>query len=119
MGGGVHLTCDAHFRTLMSYSSQKSCVKIWSEYVKIGGILIFKWGGGGVEGRRNPIRGVTCDVTCDAHFRTCPSYFSQKSCVKIWSEYVKIGGILIFKWGGGGWGGWRAEETLLEGLHVM
>ena len=26
---GLHLTCDAHFQTWPSYSSQKSCVKIW------------------------------------------------------------------------------------------
>ena len=26
---GFHVTCDAHFRTQPSYSSQKSCVKIW------------------------------------------------------------------------------------------
>ena len=23
-------------------------------------------------------------MTCDPHFRTCPSYSSQKSCVKMW-----------------------------------
>ena len=28
-GGGLHLTCDVHFRTWPSYFSQKSCVKIW------------------------------------------------------------------------------------------
>ena len=28
-------------------------------------------------------------VTCDAHFRTWPSYFSQKSCVKIWFILVE------------------------------
>ena len=26
---GLHVTCDAHLRTWPSYSSQKSCVKIW------------------------------------------------------------------------------------------
>ena len=25
--GGLHMTCDAHFRTRMISSSQKSCVK--------------------------------------------------------------------------------------------
>ena len=40
-GGGLHLTCDAHFRTRMRYSSQKSCVKIWFGLVEIGGMLIF------------------------------------------------------------------------------
>ena len=37
-GGGLHVTCDAHFRTRMSYSSQKSCVKIWLGLIKIGGM---------------------------------------------------------------------------------
>ena len=62
MGGGVclHLTCDAHFRTWMSYSSQKSCVKIWFGLVEIGGMLIFR----GVWGQKPPIRGVTCDLRC-------------------------------------------------------
>ena len=27
--GGLHVACNAHFRTWPSYSSQKSCVKIW------------------------------------------------------------------------------------------
>ena len=36
--GGLHLTFDAHFRTQMSYSSQKSCVKIWFGLVEIGGM---------------------------------------------------------------------------------
>ena len=36
--GGLHLTCDAHFRTQMTNSSQKSCVKIWFGLVEIGGM---------------------------------------------------------------------------------
>ena len=28
-GGGLYVTCDAHFLTWPIYSSQKSCVKIW------------------------------------------------------------------------------------------
>ena len=28
-------------------------------------------------------------VTCDAHFLTWLSYFSQKSCVKIWFRLVE------------------------------
>ena len=39
--GGLHLIYDAHFRTRMSYSSQKSCVKIGFGLVEIGGMLIF------------------------------------------------------------------------------
>ena len=51
--GGLHLTCNAHFRTWMSYSSQNSGVKIWFGFVEIGGMLIFRGGGGG----RSPILG--------------------------------------------------------------
>ena len=32
------VTFDAHFRTPMSYSSQKSCVKIWFGLVQIRGM---------------------------------------------------------------------------------
>ena len=32
--GELHVTCDAHFRTRMSYSSQKLCVKNWFRLVK-------------------------------------------------------------------------------------
>ena len=38
--GGLHLTSDAHFRTQMCYSSQKSYAKIWLGLVEIGGMLI-------------------------------------------------------------------------------
>ena len=65
----------------MSYSSQKSCVKIWFGLVEIGGMLIFRGG-------RSPLfRGVTCDLQCP--FSTCPSYSSQKSYVKIWFWLVE------------------------------
>ena len=40
--GGLHLTFDAHFRTRMSYSSQKSYVRIFLGLVEIGGMLIFR-----------------------------------------------------------------------------
>ena len=56
---GLHLTCNAHFRTRMSHSSQNSCVKIWFGLIEIGGMLIFVGGGGGAEA---PIKGVTCDL---------------------------------------------------------
>ena len=46
--GGLNLTCDAHFWTWWSYSSQKSCVKIWFGLVEIRGMLISR-GGGGAE----------------------------------------------------------------------
>ena len=35
---GFHVTCDGHFRTRLSYSSQKSCVKIWYGLVEVGGM---------------------------------------------------------------------------------
>ena len=53
------MTCDAHLQTRLSYSSQKSRVKIWFGLVKIVGMLIFR--GGGAEA---PILGgVTCDLS--------------------------------------------------------
>ena len=79
--GGLHLTWDAHFRTRMSYSRQKSCVKIWFGLVEIGGMLMLR----GVE---DPLLG-GLHVTCDAHFRTKPSTSSQKSSVKNWFGLVK------------------------------
>ena len=50
-GGGLHLNCDAHFWTRMSYSSQKSCVEIWFGLVEIRSMLILRGGG------RPPVRG--------------------------------------------------------------
>ena len=38
------MTCDAHFWTRMSYSSQKSWVEIWFGLVEIGGMLILRGG---------------------------------------------------------------------------
>ena len=64
LGVGLHLTCDAHFRTWMSYSGQKSCVKIWFGLVEIGGMLILR-------GAEDPLLG-GLHATCDAHFRTWP-----------------------------------------------
>ena len=54
--GGLHVTCSAHFRTWLSYSSQKSCVKIWFGLVEpfksYRTHKHFPGGGGG-----DPIRG--------------------------------------------------------------
>ena len=55
---GLHLTCDAHFRIRMSYSSQKSFVKIWFGLVEIGGMLMLK------EAEDPLLGGVTCDLRC-------------------------------------------------------
>ena len=56
--GGLHLTYDSHFRTRMSYSSQKSWVKIWVGLIEIGDMFILR------EGRNPLLRGVTCDLQC-------------------------------------------------------
>ena len=54
------MTCDAHFRTWPSYSSQKSCVKIW-----FGLVEPFKSYHLNFPGEQIPsIRGVTCDLRC-------------------------------------------------------
>ena len=81
-GGGLHLTFDAHFRTRVSYSSQKSCVKIWLGLVEIGGMQNFR------GGDRIPLLGGS-HVNCDAQFLTWPSYFSEESCLKIWFGFVE------------------------------
>ena len=54
------MTCNAHFRTLISYSSQKSCVKIWFGLVEPfkSYHLNFPWG------QKPPIRGAACDLQC-------------------------------------------------------
>ena len=58
--GGLHLTCDTHFWTRLTFSSQKSCVKIWFGLVEIRGMLISR----GVGGRSPLLEGVTCDLRC-------------------------------------------------------
>ena len=60
---GLHVTCDAHFRTRMCYFSQKSWVKIWLGFVELfkSYHLNFSVGGG------DPYLGgggVTCDLRC-------------------------------------------------------
>ena len=81
------MTCDAHFRTRMSYSSQKSCVKIWFGWVEPfkGYHLNFTEGkgGGAVErGQKPSIRGVTCDLQCP--FSNLAELFqSQVMCEKL------------------------------------
>ena len=77
------MTCDAHFQTRKSYSSQKSCVKIW-----FGLVEPFKSYHLNFPGGRNPLLG-RLHVTCDAHFQTRMSYSSQKSYVKIWFGLIE------------------------------
>ena len=55
---GLHFNCDAHFRTRMSYPSQKSCVKNYFELVDIRGMLMVR----GVEDPHGG--GATCDLRC-------------------------------------------------------
>ena len=98
------MTCDSHFQTWLSYSSQKSCVKIWFGLVEpFKSYRVHKhFSGRGI----NPLlRGL--HLTCDAHFRTRMSYSSQKSFVKIWFGLVEIGGMLILR---------GAEGPLLGGV---
>ena len=97
----LHVTCDAHFQTFPSYSSQKSYMKIWFWLVepfksycvhrqKKKKIIDFLGG-------RNPLLGGGLHLTFDAHFRTRMSYSSQKSCENLvwigWNRrYVKFQG---------------------------
>ena len=105
--GGLHLTCDAYFRTWLSYSSQKSCVKIW-----FGLVEPFKSYHLNFPGGRNPLLG-GLHVTCNAHFRTWLSSSSQKSCVKIWFGLVEpFKSYRVHKYFSGG------RNPLLGGLHL-
>ena len=60
--GGLHVTCNAHFRTWPSYSSQKSYVKIWLGFVlPFKSYRVHKHFSGG----RNPLLWrVTFDLRC-------------------------------------------------------
>ena len=107
---GLHVTCNAHFRTRMSYSRQKSCVKIWFGLVEpFKSYRVHKHfsRGRGCGGQKQPLGGL--HLTCDAQFRIRTCYSSQKSCVKIWFGLVEIGGMLSLR---------RPEDPLLGGLHV-
>ena len=86
-GGRLHLTCDAHFRTRMSYSSQKTCVKIFLGLVEIGGMLILR----GVENRL--LWGL--HVTCDAHFRTCPFFLDKSHEWKFGSDWLRLSRVIV------------------------
>ena len=80
--GGLHLTCDTHFRTRLTYSSQKSCVKIWFGLVEIGSMLSFSRGGG-----RSPLlEGVTWDLRCPFSY-TAELFQSKVMCENL----VRIG----------------------------
>ena len=76
--GGLHVTCDAHFRIWSSYSSQKSCVKIWFWLVEpFKGYCVhkhFSWevettmgGGGGYIWPVMPIFELGCAIEVQCH----------------------------------------------------
>ena len=75
------MTCNAHFRTRISYSSQKSCLKIWFGLVEpFKSYLNFPWG------QKPPIRGVACHLQCP--FSDLAELFQSKViCVNL----VRIG----------------------------
>ena len=107
--GGLYVTCDAHFRTLSSYSSQKAWAKIGSDWLSLSRAIMSTnvWRGGGGGGAETPIWGGRLHLTCDAHFRTRMCYSFQKSYVKIWFGLAEIGGMLSLR---------GAEDPLLGGL---
>ena len=96
------MTCDAHFRTLMSYSSQNSCVKIWFGFVEPFKVYHLNFPGG----HKPPIRGVTYDLRCP--FSNLAELFQSKVIyVKIWFGLVEpFKSYCVHKqfffWGGGG-----------------
>ena len=98
------MTCDAHFRTCPSYSSQKSCVKIWFGLVEpFKSYHVHKHSKKEEEEEKKTLIGEGgggLHLICNTHFQTRLTYSSQMSCVKIWFGLVEIGGMLIF----GGWG---------------
>ena len=63
LGWGLHLACGAHFWTRMSYTSQKSYVKIWFGLAEIVGML-------SLREAEDPLLREGLHVTYDAHFRT-------------------------------------------------
>ena len=76
------MTCDANFRTQISYSNQKSCVKIWFGLVEPfkSYHLNFPWG------QKPPIGGVASDLQCP--FSDLAELFQSKViCVNL----VRIG----------------------------
>ena len=59
---GLHVTWDAHFRTRMSYSSQKKYVKIWFGLAEpFKSYRVHKHFSGG---QKTPIRGFAFDLWC-------------------------------------------------------
>ena len=89
---GLHVTCDAHFRTWTCYSNQKSCVKIWFELVEIGGML-------SLRGAEDPVLGwVTCDLRCP--FSNLDVLLVKSHVWKFGLDWLKLE-VCIFGGGGG------------------
>ena len=70
--GGLHLTCDAHFLTRMSYSSQKLCVEIWFGLVEIG------------------------DMTCDAHFELGRGCLDKSHVWEFSSDWLRLSRVIVW-----------------------
>ena len=91
------MTCDAHFRTWISYSSQKLCVTIWFGLVEPfkSYHLNFPWG------QKPPMRGVACDLQCP--FSDLAELFQSKVMCKFGSDWLSLSRVIvstnIFLWG--------------------
>ena len=92
LGGGLlHVTCDAHFRIRMNYSSQKSCVKIWFGFVEPFKSYHLNFPGGG---EKPPIRGITCDLQCP--FSNLTELFQSKVvCEKFGSDWLRLSRVIV------------------------
>ena len=101
------MTCNAHFRTWLSYSRQKSSLQIWFGLVEpFKSYRVHKHFS---MPQTPPIGGGGSHLNYDAHFWTRMSYSSQNSCVEIWFGLVEIGGMLILR---------GAEDSLLGGGYM-
>ena len=91
------MTCDAHFQTRISYSNQKSCVKIWFGLVAPfkSYHLNFQWG------QKPPIGGVASDLQCP--FSDLAELFQSKVMCKFGSDWLSLSRVIvstnIFLWG--------------------
>ena len=92
------MTCDVHFRTWISYSNQKSCVKIWFGLVEPfkSYHLNFPWE------QKPPIRGVASDLQCP--FSDLAELFQAKViCVNLVLDWLSPSRVIvstnIFLWG--------------------
>ena len=80
--GGLHLNCDAHFWTRMSYSSQKSCVEIWFGLIEIRSMLILR---GGYMWPAMPI------------FELCRGCLDKSHVWKFGSDWLRLSRVIVRK----------------------